>query len=554
MYNLKQLTDGMTVDQIATAIVDTSNALLSTVAIASNTTIDDVAYLAVNTNYDGVHYVHNVATGTTYYSDVKLSGSVTSISADTNGVVTITIDGSEYNAKRQDFNYDEVISGPVVIDNNNMRLVNRNISATDDRTVKVHGDNVQISGSKIENTQAPAVAYGVTKSTSFGSVVGSTIKTPNYGVLLDTTGLEGGEGFIVSSSFIQSEDADAVEINTPGSGYKGVVVNGNVLATTAEDGPNSAGFAIGVADSKSTAIVGNAVTDSRLEIIHVEDTQKSTVVSSNAGHGRGDGVRVYPDNDKYKQGPVVIAANSLYNTNAENANYGVNLFWTTPGTSSGNPIVGNVLDNYQDGLHLGGTATLSEHVLNIAEANSLIDCDYAVTGWGSNYFYNRQYGTNYAENCDTLFYSRSKSMLFGKVVSKTAPSHIIWNAGLYDESMPSVADGFAFPHDDVAIVAGDTPSGGRTLFPLNGPAFGRVKVYGRCPSPNADSWFHISATLHYDGTTLTLTDVLSRVNGGITSVSLTETAPVDGLYLNVQSDIDTIATVMVDFDGEYWEQ
>lgn len=62
--------------------------VLQQIAIANNTTIDDVAYLVVGATYTGQHYFYDALEEKTYFINSGITGALTTISSDVNGVVT----------------------------------------------------------------------------------------------------------------------------------------------------------------------------------------------------------------------------------------------------------------------------------------------------------------------------------------------------------------------------------------------------------------------------------------------------------------------------------
>jgi hypothetical protein len=139
------------------------------------------------------------------------------------------------------------------------------------------------------------------------------------------------------------------------------------------------------------------------------------------------------------------------------------------------------------------------------------------------------------------------------VVSEARPTAIIANSG-YGGFMPSVVDGFAYP-----IASFTTNAGGNsftTLFPLgaNNRCFGRVRYSGR-RSGIAD-WFYASANILWDGTTLTVTNLLSRFNnvssGVLTGITFVQAA--GDLYIQLSTPNATQYTYgWCEFDGEYYD-
>jgi len=69
---------------------------LKAVAIANNTTVDDVAELKVGATYTGQHLFYSATTGLVYEIIAGLTGTATAVSADVDGVITVTIATVDY--------------------------------------------------------------------------------------------------------------------------------------------------------------------------------------------------------------------------------------------------------------------------------------------------------------------------------------------------------------------------------------------------------------------------------------------------------------------------
>jgi hypothetical protein len=70
--------------------------LIRAVALDNNVSADLVALLRMGVSLAGVKYLHEEATGLTYYSVAPLSGVITALGTDVSGVRTVTVGGSDY--------------------------------------------------------------------------------------------------------------------------------------------------------------------------------------------------------------------------------------------------------------------------------------------------------------------------------------------------------------------------------------------------------------------------------------------------------------------------
>lgn len=446
------------------------------------------------------------------------------------------------------------VAGPYTA-SSSVTIQNASISASTAPAVTISTSGVSVRNSTLSNS----VSHGleVRGSNIVGTVIdGNTISAPNnFGALVNTTGDTGGGQIMVTRNTITTGPADTVEINCPQSGdittaFVGSIVALNFLNVTNTSGPNTAGFAVGIAAPLYNAILGNVVLGSLYECFHVEDSQRGTSIVGNVGTGRFNGVHLLEANS-HNAYPVSVVGNNLSNSLATPTATGICAFWDGYGSMSGCPWVGNVLANYAQGLHVGGVSgTTNVNIITAAYANSLKGCTAGVTSYGcSNYGWVRQVGTNVADSLTTLFQSLGHSTRFGKMICGSYPINFALNAG-YAGSMPSMADGFEVPLSGTPNV--NTSATNILMFPVPGPCHGRAKFQARSTGSPSTSWAHISADINWDGTTFTVSNVLSRVAGHITAISMVQSS--GNVYAQMTA---SVATVLVggcsEFDGEWWD-
>lgn len=445
---------------------------------------------------------------------------------------------------------DSVLAGAVTLGANTVieALQVNNAAST---AVLSSASGVGVTHSTINAPAASGINVSGANGITGTRVSNTRIAAQNYGMLLSTTGFTGGSKVATIGCDITTVMADCIEYNMPGAGFTGTIAALNFLANTASSGGGTAGFGIGIAAARYNAVLGNAILGSRLEIIHIEDSQRGTTIVGNTGVGLADGIRVYEATAQDNM-PVSIVANTLENSQGSPTGIGVNLYWATPGTPAGDPVIGNVLHNYSEGISVGGVATGEVNTIQPVMGNTMVGCSYGVTAWGnSNQGTVRQSGLNMALGASTLFMTKSASARFGKMVTNTPPTAIIANTnpGGYGGSLPSSCDGFEFPLGTPIAVS--SSAGGQTLFTAGGPYRGRIKFQAKANVPTTD-WCHISADITWDGSTFTIANVLSRVNGVITSISITNSGA--NPYVNIRSSSNTtLQAGWIEFDGEYWD-
>jgi hypothetical protein len=438
------------------------------------------------------------------------------------------------------------VVGPVVMGANEWRDAISVPPATS-IAISTESSGTSVTNSAIGSTTAHGFkAFGADNIDQ--TVVSCTkINAAYYGVLVDATGHVGYKRIRVTGNDIVAMSADAVELNAPNGGGANTMF-GTITALNFLQSPTgtvAGGFAVGLAAGKQNVILGNVALISNNQIIHIEDTQSGTVVVGNSGLGNSDGIAVY-NADAQNSDAVAITGNSVASAQGSPAGVGINLFWGTYGTQSGCVAAANVLKNYIEGIHIGGGAAGAVSAVTMAVGNSIIGCTYGVAGWGNlSTGTVRQVGTNISDGTGTLFYSHGHSCLFGKIVSKTAITAVMASAG-YSGGMPSRSDGFEGPAPQFNVTTGATSF---NLFAIGGPLRGRVKYQGK--NSNTD-WCHISADINWDGTTFTVSNVLSRMTGRVNAISIVKNGSDVAVSMTGSAAVQLYAG-WIEFDGEYWD-
>lgn len=389
----------------------------------------------------------------------------------------------------------------------------------------------------------------------------STVTAPTFGVLVNTQGQTSPTGSKASAigNDISTVNGDAIEWNMPSvsgvSSFTGTIAALNFLANTATSGSASAGFAVGVASPLYNVVMGNVILASRLEQIHVEDSQRCTTIVGNAGTGLSYGVNISMGESQNSM-PATITANAFENSNPSPTGTGISMFWYTPGSLNGTTISANTLHNYNQGIYVGGVATGSVNTLSSVSGNSMYKCNYGIAAHGNqNQGTVRQTGTNLLIGTNTnLFATEQHSVRFGKVITdqnsstKVLITNLNAGSGGYNGELPSMIDGFEYPTLSVTATTGGVT---QTLFTAGGPYHGRLKCQFKGVSPTTD-WCHLSADINWDGTTFTSSNILSRVHGQVSTITLVHSGGNPQVTI-VSTANTTLQAGWIEFDGEFWD-
>jgi hypothetical protein len=81
--------------------------VLNAIAVSNNVGVDSVAFLAVSLVYSDVNYLYEYSTQTIYYSPVEITGTISGIGTDVDGVRTITVDATPYEIRSLSINAQE---------------------------------------------------------------------------------------------------------------------------------------------------------------------------------------------------------------------------------------------------------------------------------------------------------------------------------------------------------------------------------------------------------------------------------------------------------------
>lgn len=362
-------------------------------------------------------------------------------------------------------------------------------------------------------------------------LLGNSISTTGAFGVLSNSKASGSNGAAILGNHVLSETGDAIELNHPLADTGGFTVVGNVLTAGPTGAGSSAGFAVGVAGTQGTTIVGNVVLSSRLEAFHFEDSQRRTVLVANtAAAVLGDGVRVLPPKRTAPDSDgVVIVGNHIQHTGAKIGFQGVHNVYNPEGAQDLNVITANYVRNFDCGYNLNG-GNVQATGINVAEG-----CNVSVSTTSG-----VALGTFYSKDTPILFRA-GRAAIGGKFVSSTAVTDILVRA----------ATGFPGPYIKgfvVPITAVHAGGGSANIdaFALPSRMGGRITI----TAGNGTNGIFITAEVDWDGTTLIVTRKLSSINGAVSSPEIVNNAGI--LTLRLTSSVAFSWPGRVDFDGVFY--
>ena len=418
--------------------------------------------------------------------------------------------------------------------------------------------NVVVSNVNVNTTQYSTTfdldgTDGLTIKDSNLVSTGYALLTNNYGLTTPSSS----HRIRIQNNYLSSADADAIELNNPAANVVGNIVTGNFLETTSSSTAQSAGFAFGNANAQNWVFSNNVILNSRLEAIHIEDSQRGGTVVANSVNTRAHGFLSYTPVSGADSGAIPIIGNNFWTPAKVTvpggiANSGIFLSYSSPYSPiNGMQLVGNIIEGFTNGIHLRPSLTA---VPNIVQCNNNTLKNntnplYCTGGLAKN----RQFGQNYVSGSTHLAYADS-SWSVGKITSPETPTGIFITAGGYGASMPPCIDGFSYP-----IASFTTGAGIASSIPLftsgaNNRFFGRVRYEGR--RSGIDDWVFASANVLWDGATCTVTNLIYRSNsiGAGTITAITFATSAGNLIFTITTQNATQYTYgWCEFDGEYYD-
>lgn len=365
-----------------------------------------------------------------------------------------------------------------------------------------------------------------------------------YGILLDSAS-KSGENLSIINNDIYAAKSDAIEINLPNQTdinavFKSIRIIGNTLATGNTDGgTTTAGFAIGLANVKNTSVVGNTITRSRRDAIHVEDGQDSLVITANTAKECDEGGLIV---FRATAGSIIDGKPSIITSNYFKKSLAK---WKTGNGIYNELPLANISDNNVEGFDKG-IFIASNGKFNMNN-NTVIDCNIGVEVVKDA----QVLGTTFTRNCTTLVQA-GRNTVIGKIISETTPTKIL---RYYDTTnrMGATLKGFQFPTSPVTMTAGETKT--IDLFDLVDVIKGKLTV-SISSVDYTMSHALVSAQIDYNGGILTVSDSMKKMYGTL-DTSGSPFFVVNGSKLALKlytSANQSFNGFEVNFDGDYYSQ
>lgn len=430
-------------------------------------------------------------------------------------------------------------SGDLVISSSNVTLDGVDFEGSSTSQGIYFASNVKNFELKNSTVKTPSQAIHINNpNTENIDIVGNDIVADSYGVLTNYSALHSKNINILFNN-IYSKYSDAIELNNPNSdntiSWQQAKIIGNTITADEYGSGPQAGFAIGIANTRDVVIVGNIVAKSRLEALHIEDGQENIVATGNVFNGcLDDGARIQAaGSDQTKKGkPVIISNNHFMKHNLTKTGSGI---WRINNSFGVTDLI--LTSNYIRGFNKG--ITLDGSALANVEGCYIEDCNTAISlGGGS-----RTVGTVTTANCDTLVWGAPGSM-FDKVISKTPVTHIL----RYTDSDRVGATLKAFSAPTTSIKSSGSGMNKVDLFKLPTRMSGKLIVTKNELSIN---FIRLSCNVLWDGTTLTVSNAFSNVNGAISEVSIVKNG--DSLAISFWTGSTWDFSFNYDFEGEFYQ-
>jgi hypothetical protein len=363
----------------------------------------------------------------------------------------------------------------LVVGGSNASLQDVQITAAGATPAVASGANqsqVAIRGASIVNTGGTAVQLNGAAPKNW-TISSSYIYGDGY-ALLPNGGAAGGDGLVVNGCQIVSNKADAIELNFPNIVYKNISITGNILSALNNGAGASAGFGLGVAAAQNTAFVGNVITESRNEAIHIEDGQSgNTFVGNVLANCRSDGIKYSIDGAGAGLGkPFIAMGNQILSaTNNGTVGNGIWRIYDAGGTLSRCIIKGNHIQGFAVGVYHDGPGQ------TVLDGNVFDGCPTVVSITGSpgtdSAKQNRIIGTNVCTGANTFVQTGNGNLIVGKIIATDAAPATILAKTIAGGPGASIL-GFAFPV--IGLNHGGAGAQTFNLFPVSSRMAGRLRV------------------------------------------------------------------------------
>lgn len=328
-------------------------------------------------------------------------------------------------------------------------------------------------------------------------IINNDINATNFGVLTNQNA-KNGKNLNILFNKIYSSTADAVELNNPtektgldSDSFKQVKIIGNTLTSDVNGTGPTAGFAIGIANTRDVVVIGNITEVSRNEALHIEDDQENIIVIGNVFNGCvNDGSRIIPMAGAKMP---IVSSNNFIKKGLTKTGVGIWRVYDSNGSLEVN-VSNNYVRGFDVGLWMDGKSWAN------VEGTVVEDCNVALkTGKSS-----RILGNLISVNSPILIQASSGSII-EEITSLIYPDKIIDYIG-------STGDVGATLHKlkatsgIVSIAAGETNI--IDLFPLGNIVRGSLYV-----AIDGGSKLMFECGVSWDGENLIVSDMIQRSSG-----------------------------------------
>lgn len=394
-------------------------------------------------------------------------------------------------------NTNQNANGDVKINSNDVTIESINLSG---------GSNIQgiymksIKGLKIQHNKISTKKNGLHIDSSTVEdidIFHNDISSQGFGILTNHNS-RNGKNLNIAFNKIYSATADAIELNNPTSlsesesdSFKQVKIIGNTLvADTIGSGP-TAGFAIGIANTRDVVVIGNITEISRREALHIEDNQENVIVMGNVFNGCfGDGSRILP-----MTGARLPMVTNNFFIKHEMTKTGIGL-WRVYDKNGCLDV--NVSNNYFKGFNIG--LWLDGSSFAQVEGTVIEDCNVAIkTGVST-----KIVGTVISKNTPILIQGSSGSVIDG-IVSLSKPTKVIEFIGATGQTGTTLKSLRAVTE---TITSNPTASNIIELFPVGDLMKGRLQV-----TNDGSNNLMFDCDLLWDGIDLKITNMIQKTSG-----------------------------------------
>jgi hypothetical protein len=316
-------------------------------------------------------------------------------------------------------------------------------------------------------------------------ITNSEINADSYGILTNSNA-KNSKNLNIAFNKVYSRISDAIELNNPttatgltSDSFKQVKVIGNTLTADEYGSGTTAGFAVGIANTRDVVVLGNIADKSRREGLHIEDDQENVIAVANVFNGNlADGCRILP---MAGAKPPTVSNNHFIKKDLTKTDSGIWRVFDVNGSLEVN-LPNNYIRGFDTGLWLDGKGYANINGCTVE------DCNIGVKT-GDNAIIN---GTIFTINTPTLVQGKSGAIV-DKVISKTAPTTILQYIGTAGQ------EGVTLKGFNAKTTYTSTAGVANTidLFPLPSLMTGKIKIVRN----GADKIFYV-ADVSWDGTTL----------------------------------------------------